>query len=463
MEEKQYMEFRLGKLGAFLPLLTLLVTLILGVVLNTGTGGMMASGFIALFIAWLLAKDSKKFQSAVMKGIGAPAFRGVAPILLLSCVLGRILNTAHMGEALLYWYARLGVPVMLLPVACFLLSTILSCASGSSSAASSALMFVLPPLAYQMGFPPGLCAGAVFGGSVVGDYLAPISDNMIVAATIQECSVDRLFRYKLKYTVTAIVISSILYVVFGFIHSPGNEAMNLIADAAYAPNIIFVIVPLITLFIMLKTRKFYNAMFTGIALGLIMMLVMGIVTPTSLLLSDGVIVGGLKSAQDIIIVLLLLFVIVNITEEVGCMEIIKNAVMKWSAGSVKKCEIAAGLLATAASAIMANNAAGITFAGTISGSVMKESRVSRPRIATYIGGLMQCGKHIWPWAAPLSTAGVLIGAGGAPEGFSAMQLIPYDFFCIVFIIMLWLMILTGFGLEYDTDEILAADSVDFEK
>lgn len=461
MEEKKFAETRLGMFGALLPMIVMVVTMVIMAVCGmSGVSYLSAAGFLALITGWLVYKDSKAFQTAVSKGLASPTLCGIIPILLLSFVLGQVLSASHLGEALLFWFTRFNIPVGLIPLLCFALAALISVASGSSSAAILALMFVLAPLAYKMGFHPGLCSAAIISGGVVGDNLAPISDSMVISALSQEVPIPKVFRYRIKFSVVGFVISAALYAVVGFIMAPSGNSVFDNIDSTYASSIVFIAVPLVMLVIMLKTSNIYNAMLVSEILGIVMMLVMGLMKPQDIFSAEGVIISGLTGNLDIILFLMLLFIVVSLIMEAGCLDRIRDFLLKRTGGSVRKMEIICGLVAMFAASVMGSTPSTLSFSGTISRALMKPTKVARARVASTTGGIAQGCVYIFPWAAnAISVASYVVAAGAAPEGFSPLSIIPFNFFCIVLVLIYWIAILTGIGMKYDTDKELEEDGV----
>ncbi len=236
-EQKKYASTRFGVLGAFLPMIVLVVTIVgMSLCGMNGINYLCGAGFLSLVTGWIVFKDSKEFQSAIYKGLSAPTLVGIVPILLLSFILGKVLTASHMGEALLYWFTRFDLPIGLLPLLCFGLAALISVSSGSSSAAILTLLFVLAPLGFKLGFPAGLCSAAVVSGAVVGDNLAPISDSMVISSLSQEVPIPKVFRYRIKFSLIAFAISAVLYVVFGFMKAPAGSSEFSSISAEYASS-----------------------------------------------------------------------------------------------------------------------------------------------------------------------------------------------------------------------------------
>lgn len=461
MEQKKYADVRLGKLGAFMPMIVLVATIIgLSLTGRNGVNYLCGAGFLSLVSGWIIFKNPKEFQQAISKGLSAPTLVGIVPILLLSFILGKVLTASHMGEALLYWFTRFELPIGLLPLLCFALAALISVASGSSSAAILALLFVLAPLGFKLGFPAGLCSAAVVSGAVVGDNLAPISDSMVISSLSQEVPIPKVFRYRIKFSLIAFVISAVLYVVFGFIKAPAGSSEFSAISAEHAKSIVFVIVPVVMLTIMLKTSNIYNAMLSSEIVGIIMLVAMGMIQPGDIFSTDGVIISGMLSNLNIILFMMLLFIMISMITEAGCLDIVRDFLMKHSSGSVRRMEIICGLVSLFSASFMGSTPSALSFAGTISRNIMKPTRVSRARIASITGGITQGSVYVLPWASnAISVASYAIAAGAAAEGFTHFQMIPYNFFCIVLVLIYWFAILTGFGMKYDTDEELAEDNV----
>ncbi len=463
-KNKEFAETYLGTLGIFLPMIGMVGGILtMSICGMRGTSNMQAACFLAMVLGWLVYKDKKKFQSAVIKGIQSPVLANLIPVMLLSCVLGELLVAAHLSDGLLYWATKMNLSPALMPLLIFGIGALVSLASGSSAAAITSLRPILLPMAYAMGCNPALCTGALIASGQVGDNLAPISDSTIASAMTQEVDVSKAFRYRIKYSVLCGLVSAVLYAVCGYIQSPGSLSETAQADATYAASVAFLVIPIIIMVIMLKTNNFFNAVLTGELVCIIMLLAFGYTDIKTIFASDGLIAGGLAASTSTVIFLILVFVVISICNEAGCMEAIQEILESKAGNSVAKTEIIGSLTATISVCMIGAGSSSISFCGPIVRNIMRKTKISRARTASIIGGICSAGGSTLPWSGMIGAMpAMVVAAGGAPEGFSGMEIIPYIFYCIIMFVVYWVLTLTGIDRKMETDEELAADGIVLE-
>lgn len=460
-----FAETRLGKLGAFLPLLCMVFgILIMSLCGMRGIKNMWAACFLGIVVGWLVIKDSKKFMKAVSDGVRDPVLGAMIPIFFVSGILGKILSAAHMGDGVLYWISKLNVSPAWMPLVIFVCAGILSVGSGSSSAALSALPAVLLPVAYAMGCDPGLSVAAIISGAILGDNLAPISDSCIASAMTQEVDVSKTFRYRVKYSLGMAIVCGALYAFFGFRLNAGTSSESLVIDPVYASSVVFLVVPILIIVIMLKNGNFFNAMLIGELVGVAMLFLFGYATPATVFAGDGLIASGISAMTDGVIFIIFIFIIISLTKATGCMEIIQDATLKVAGKGGRGNEIIAGLMAVASACIVASGTSAINFCGPVVRGIMKPTKISRARTASIIGGICQSVGYMVPWCVTaVMFPGIIISLGAAPETFTATDWTPYLFYNFALLIVYWGLILTGFDKKIETDEELAADGIVLDK
>ncbi len=463
--EREFAKTYLGVLGKFLPMMSMIAGILIMLIMGMrGMSNMQAACFIAMIVGWLVYKDKKAFQNSVIKGLQSPVLANLIPIMLLSCVLGELLVAAHLSEGLLYWATRINLSPAFMPVLIFFMGAIVSLASGSSAAAITGLRPILLPMAYAMGCNPALCTGALIASGQVGDNLAPISDSTITSAMTQEVDVTKAFRYRIKYSVICSILSAVLYIVFGYIYNPGSLSQHAAVDASYASSAVFLVIPVLIMAIMLKTNNFFNAVLSGELVCVIMLLAFGYVAPVDIFSADGLIASGLASSSSTIIFLLLIFIILSISSEAGCMQAIQDMLSAKAGNSVRKREIAASLTATASVCMIGAGSSSISFCGPLVRDIMRSTNVARARTASIIGGICSAGGSALPWSAMIGAMpGLVIACGGAPEGFSGIEIVPYIFYCIIMFIVYWIITLTGWDMKTETKEELLADGIKLDE
>ena len=158
----------------------------------------------------------------------------VAIVLILAWTLssvGKDLGAA----AYIAEQAQAGFPAWLVPAVAFLLSAVISFATGSSWGTFAIMLPLVIPTAIAIDAPLYACIGAVLSGGLFGDHCSPISETTILSSTGSGCDQFEHFRTQLPYALLNGGIALGGFVVAGWVESP------LILLAAIATQLVLVI------------------------------------------------------------------------------------------------------------------------------------------------------------------------------------------------------------------------------
>ncbi|PTP43275.1 Na+/H+ antiporter NhaC family protein [Vibrio splendidus] len=151
--------------------------------------------------------------SVYLKGMGN--MMPVAIILVLAWALstvGKELGAA----AYIAEQAQSGFPYWLVPAVAFLLSAIISFATGSSWGTFAIMMPLVIPTAIAIDAPLLVAIGAVLSGGLFGDHCSPISETTILSSTGAGCDQFEHFKTQLPYALMNGSIALVSFVVAGF-------------------------------------------------------------------------------------------------------------------------------------------------------------------------------------------------------------------------------------------------------
>jgi len=151
---------------------------------------MVAAGFVALAVACFCFPKKRRNELPEHLTQGAASLFPALIILIMAWSLGSVfkeLGTAKLiskvlGDSLTISY---------LPLAIFLLGSVISFLTGTSWGTMGLLMPIVLPLALDLQATADtlpLVIGAVFGGAVFGDHCSPFSDTTIVSALAAGCT-----------------------------------------------------------------------------------------------------------------------------------------------------------------------------------------------------------------------------------------------------------------------------------
>ncbi|WP_326975459.1 Na+/H+ antiporter NhaC family protein [Caproicibacter sp. BJN0012] len=109
------------------------------------------------------------------------------------------------------------IPVYLIPAAIYLIGCFASYFMGSAWGTWALIMPMAVPLAVSSGLDLPLVIGAVLAGGALGDNASPLGETAILSATICDIPVVEHVKSELPYCLTAVGLSSVLFIVFSFI------------------------------------------------------------------------------------------------------------------------------------------------------------------------------------------------------------------------------------------------------
>ena len=180
------------------------------------------SGLLASVIAILMAvgEGIMPLGDAVnewMGGMKSVVFTGV--ILILAWSLGKVVGDIGTAKYLVGILSNT-IPVWGLPALIFILSAVISFASGSAYGTMGILMPLAIPLAWsinpEMGFVVS-CVSGVLTGAIFGDHCSPISDTTILSSMGSGCNILDHVNTQLFYALYVAAISIVFcYIPSGF-------------------------------------------------------------------------------------------------------------------------------------------------------------------------------------------------------------------------------------------------------
>ena len=210
-----------------IPMLVMIVT-ILAVLIISGNGnptqgdGMQAllwGCMISVLVISVMAMAERLFT---LEQLTNELMKGMATMLPIFCVLlfgltmGTQVKALDTGNYLSSVFMQLLTPA-LLPLLTFIISMLLSFATGTSMGTMAIMATIALPMAINMGVSVPLVAGAMFGGSIFGDHGSPISDTTIMSCATTGCNIIDHVKTQMPYICCFAGISMVLYVICGFI------------------------------------------------------------------------------------------------------------------------------------------------------------------------------------------------------------------------------------------------------
>ena len=186
---------------------------------GSGSSSIFYTMLFTLFFIYILYIPKKLLYNktyAIAAFSGAKKLFPIALILLFAFAIGKVTNDLKTGEYLAT-LASANISVYMLGGLIFVLSAIISFATGTSWGTFSIMIPIAAPLAMSMDANITLAIGAVISGGVFGDHCSPISDTTIISSLASDCEVVEHVQTQLPYALVSGVIAFILFIVMSII------------------------------------------------------------------------------------------------------------------------------------------------------------------------------------------------------------------------------------------------------
>lgn len=186
---------------------------------GSGSTSVLWSVLLSILIAAIMYKVQKimnlqELMDTIIKGAGGMI--SLAILMILAFSLGdtcKILGTGKYIAGVTSGFIHPG----LIPLLIFLVSSFVAFSTGTSFGTFALMMPFAISFYNILGLNLPLLVSAVLGGGVFGDHCSPISDTTIVSSMASACDHIDHVNTQLPYALIAATISSLFYLIFGFL------------------------------------------------------------------------------------------------------------------------------------------------------------------------------------------------------------------------------------------------------
>ncbi len=208
------------------PILSLII-MIFTLLFYTGDGNIMqGDGSTAVFSAGIITVSLTiiffRIQNiGTFNEILSWAFQGmknmleISVLLLIAFAFGSVISDIGTAQYLVQMTNY--IPASVLPLAILLLCSIIAFTTGTSSGTVAIMIPLVIPVIISSGGSIPLAIGAVVSGSVFGDQNSVISDSVLMTSSMTGVNPIVHVRTQMPYTLIALGISAIFYLICGFI------------------------------------------------------------------------------------------------------------------------------------------------------------------------------------------------------------------------------------------------------
>lgn len=469
-EKRTNLEFHGGKCLSLLPLILSIIFAIyfLGFARVYDTIALALGGFVAIIIGSFFAKSIEDYWNAVIRGMSDEIGNTIAIILIVVGIFGKMMSRGQITEGFIWIGDTIHVGGSTLCIFAFIITSIIATSTGSSVSTIMTMIPILLPVAAIMNANIPTFIGAVLSGALFGDSIGPVSDVTIASSQTQEYShksgmpdIGGVVRARIKYSMTAFVVTCILFLIFGSSGANGIMQEDLMAQYSN-PKGLFMLIPMILLLICaFKTKNIFLSAIVGIFSGTIVGLLSGLMTPADILVvNDGVlggfIIDGINNMAGTILFVYASVGMLGILKSSGMMD---SLVTKLSQSKITKSVIGTELIIAFGSALTclmigSSNGPACLMFGSIGNEIGKKANLHPYRRANLIAAFTSS----LPIMNPFSSVFIILTMGAVNSvceeypfigTVNPMSIPPYMFFCMIFPLVFLVSIFTGWGREYE--------------
>jgi len=366
---------------------------------------------------------------------------------------------AHSGlvEAIVWVGWKMNLSGGALVLAVFVSSSLFAVSVGTSFGTVVGFTTVIYPAGILLGANPAALMGAILSGAAFGDNLAPVSDTTIVSAATQETDIGGVVISRLKYSLTAGIITGTLFFFLGgggSVIDPA-EADKLLIETASPEALPMLIPALIVIGVALRGYHFFAALNLGIVSALIIGPLTGILPLERIfyVTSDGSLAGsvmsGIMAMLPISILILLIITANEVTEAGGFYERLLAWLDRVVVGSVRRAESATIILISLVCLCLPGNTSAMVTVGPLANKIRKRHEIHPYRSANLLDTIACSFPYMLPYAAVIIAAKAIQSELVAKYDFvvvtSWWETAPFVFYGIVLFPLMIISVITGFG------------------
>ena len=409
-----------GNAAALLPILVFLV-LYLGCGLLFEYGLKIEMGFyqtpaivaflIALFVACVQnrALDFNAKLKVMANGVADENILTMCLVFLAAGAFSGSVQAAGGADSTVYLFLDY-LPSQFAVAGLFLISCFVSISMGTSVGTISALAPFAVSMSQATGFDVVLCIAAVACGAMFGDNLSMISDTTIAAVRTQGCEMKDKFRMNFLIVLPAAIITLVLFIVLTWGGS-GQVTLESYSLWKVLPYLVVLVGAVLGVNVFL-------ILMIGTALSLIVGIASGAFPWTQMFAVMGT---GVQTMYDITVISIIVACIGALVKEYGgiqwLIEFIRRRVK-----TRKGAQLGIAGLVAAVDVATANNTVAIVMSGSIAKEISQEYDIDPRRTASLLDIFASVMQGIIPFGAQL-----LYAAAGA--GVTALEIMPYMFYC----------------------------------
>ncbi len=455
----------------FLPIVALILMVLVG------EFDMILSAMVAAITALIIdmVVDKRSFRDSLNAGINN--VKEVVPvmyILILAYAMGNCFMSTGVGAVIINSALKIGISAKTVALVAFLVSCVLSVASGSSWGTMAACAPILLWLNYVVGGNVALTAAAVMGGSCFGDNIGLISDTTVLACGVQNVKISDRVKHQGIWSLLCVITTCIILIAVGlsysgdvvdphkaieqipqetwdFLAEKRPSAVDLLMQVQAKDAPIYMFIPLILVVVLaIKGVDTLLCLSSGIVSSYILGLLSGSVSSTTEFLNDCVLSGFEEAGEWTIVMMMFTTMFAGIMLNMNAFEPIAYLIKKISR-KVNHMLTCNALLAILANAALGDETAMILTAGPIAKEVTDEivdcneedMYKLRLKNATILDAFGVFTASLIPWHSQSIFYISLCSAIFPLYKFTHSGVIKYNYMAIITVVSLLILVFTG--------------------
>lgn len=444
--------------------------------------GLMISGMDALLAAPLAAvwaaivafiTDKLSFNEIVKTAVdNVKEMQLVFFILMAAYAMAEIFMSTGVAASIINVSLELGLSAKTVAVTGFLVTSVLSVATGTSWGTFAAAAPIFLWLNHIVGGDIVLTTASIAGGACFGDNIGLISDTTVVSSGIQKVEVIHRIKHQGVWSLLCLTVAAIIIFVTSM-HLPGvaanaNEAIaaipqevwdNLNQERPAAVTLLnqvqegvspIMIIPLIIVITSaIKGLPTLACLFLGIITSLIFGLFTGTVTSISAFL-DSILTGFSDAGSWVIVMMMWVGAFGGIMGKINAFAPLSNLISKISK-NVRQLMFYNGVLSIVGNAALSDEMAQIVTIGPIIKTLTEDNVEGseedlyklRLRNATFSDALGVFGSQLIPWHVYMTYYIGIASAVYPLYKFNVFEIISHNYLAIIAVVSILLLTLTG--------------------
>ena len=452
------LSFRGGAYTSVVPLAFFLVATMALVIKGAAVvEGMIVAAMLGISLGMIFVRNVADYSEMVFT-LMANRIATVAVVCWLwAGVFSAILADSGLVEAIVWLGWKMNLTGTGFTLAVFFSACLFAVSVGTGLGTVVGFTSVMYPAGIVLGANPAALMGAILSGAAFGDNLAPVSDTTIVSAATQETDVGGVVRSRAKYSLSAALISAVLFWFFG----GGKSTMDPVAaekllSATANPAGLPMLIPAFLVFVVaISGYHFLAALNIGILTSLIIGPWAGIFSIESMFhltaqgSVGGSIVKGALSMLPISVLTLLLVSANGIMEAGGFLEKMMGWFNRTMARTARGTEAAIVTLISIANFFVPVNTVAMVTVGPLANRLRKNHDIHAYRSANLLDTISCSFPFLLPYAAVIVAANAIQRELVQRYAFAVVlpwtAEIPYIFYGIVLFPLMIFAVVTGWG------------------